>query len=206
MTLMTTKELAEMLGVSVDTIQNTVKKLAENNRQLFGEIARNTQNGYLFNQAQATAIKFDLQNRTKVASNGFGTMTITNDIEMIALQQKLMEYQNMRISELQQQVEVMKEKSICYDKFVERGDFCNLRDGAKYLGLTQNEFFDLLKTKYVYKNTKNEYRAYSEYSAYFTLRPYERGEKVGQQLMLNFDGLNYFRKILNKKEVVKCLS
>jgi predicted transcriptional regulator len=59
--IMTTKEVAEALGVSVDTIQKTVQKLAENNRRLFGEIKRNSQGGYLFDETQATAIKQNLK-------------------------------------------------------------------------------------------------------------------------------------------------
>lgn len=61
--LMTTKELAEMLGVSTDSIQNTVKKLGENFRRV---IKTNSQGGYLFNEVQATAIKLELQNHSKV--------------------------------------------------------------------------------------------------------------------------------------------
>lgn len=64
--LITTKELAQMLSVSVDTVQNSVKKLAENNRQVFCSIKRNKQGGYLFTETQATAIKLELQNHSKV--------------------------------------------------------------------------------------------------------------------------------------------
>ena len=39
----------------------TAKKLAENNRQVFGNIQRNSQGGYLFNEVQATAIKTELE-------------------------------------------------------------------------------------------------------------------------------------------------
>lgn len=96
----TTKELAENLGVSVDTIQNSVKKLTENNRQVFGNILRNSQGGYLFNEAQATAIKIELQNHTKVAKNGYNTLSIANDLEAWELQKRLDAYKDRRIAEL----------------------------------------------------------------------------------------------------------
>ena len=86
--LVTTKELAEMLGVTPRSIQITVEELAKNNSQVFREIQRNSQGGYLFNEVQATAIKIELQNHTKIAKNGFDTLTISNDLEMIAIQQR----------------------------------------------------------------------------------------------------------------------
>ena len=65
---MTTKELAEALNVTPRTIQQSAEKLAKNNSSVFSSILRNNQGGYLFNQEQATAIKLELQNHSKVNS------------------------------------------------------------------------------------------------------------------------------------------
>ena len=75
---MTTKELANVLGVSSDSILLAVKRLnlAENIRQ----VPINGKMGYVFTVAQSTAIKIELQNHSKVAQNGFTTLTISNDL------------------------------------------------------------------------------------------------------------------------------
>lgn len=62
--LVTTKELAKMLGVSRGSIKITVKELAKNNSQAFREIQRNSQGWYLFNEFQVAVIKIKLQNQT----------------------------------------------------------------------------------------------------------------------------------------------
>ncbi len=106
----TTKELAEMLGVTTRIIQITVKELAKKNSRLFEHIESNSQGGYLFNEAQATSIKIELQNHTKIAKNGFNTLTIANDLEMLEIQRRLSEYQTRRIAELQLQNDNLKIK------------------------------------------------------------------------------------------------
>ena len=64
---MTTKELANVLGVSSDSILLAVKRLnlTENIRQ----VSINGKMGYVFTATQATAIKIELQNHSKVAMN-----------------------------------------------------------------------------------------------------------------------------------------
>ena len=101
------------------------------------------------------------------------------------------------IANKEKMISEMKPKAEVYDDFLSRDKFCNFRDGAAYLGISQTEFMDILKSKYIYKNNIGEYRAYAEYTDYFTLRPFARGtERTGQQLMLNLQGLEYFGKLL----------
>lgn len=60
--MMTTKELAETLGVDVRTIQRTSEKLYDIN------VVKSVSNGgrptKIFTEAQATAIKIELQNHS----------------------------------------------------------------------------------------------------------------------------------------------
>ena len=97
----TTKELAEQLGVTPRTIQQTVEKLGL--AKLVSQVKIRGKNSYSFTEAQATAIKIELQNHSKIAKNGFDTLTISNDIEMLILQRRLTEYQSKRIDELQKE-------------------------------------------------------------------------------------------------------
>ena len=64
---MTTTEFANVLGVSSDSILLAVKRLnlTENIRQ----VSINGKMGYVFTATQATAIKIELQNHSKVAMN-----------------------------------------------------------------------------------------------------------------------------------------
>lgn len=98
--LVTTKELAEMLGVEDRTIRNTVEKLGNDFRKSISVSSNGGRPSMMFNEQQATLIKIELQNHSKLSRNGFNTVSINNDLEMILMQQKLSEYQNMRIQQL----------------------------------------------------------------------------------------------------------
>mgnify|MGYP003571341752 CR=1 FL=1 len=102
----------------------------------------------------------------------------------------------------QKQIAELKPKADVYDDYVERGQFCNFRDAANYLRVSQTELMDLLKSKYIYKNSVGEYRNYAEYSELFILRPFEKGKnRTGQQLLLTIAGLNYFGRILSERHL-----
>ena len=125
---MTTKELANVLGISSDSILLAVKRLnlTENIRQ----VPINGKMGYVFTAAQATAIKIELQNHSKVAQNGFTTLTISNDLEMFMVQKQLDAYKDRRIAELTAQNEQLKienakakPKAEYYDEYVQKGYF-----------------------------------------------------------------------------------
>lgn len=195
---MTTKELADAFGVSTDLIQNVVKKLGENYRQ---DLQTNTQGGYLFTEKQATAIKIELQNHSKIANNGYNTLSISNDLEFFELQKRLDAYKDKRIAELQSQIATLKPQAQIANDFIDRNHLTNFRDASNILKIKQSDFMKILAEKYVYKNSIGEYRCYAEYEKYFSLRPFQKGiEKTGQQLMLTLDGLEFFK---SKCEVEK---
>lgn len=77
--LMTTKELAEALNVDVRTVQRVANDILNPatvlSRVVNGGVSK------VFTEAQTTAIKIELQNHSKVAQNGFNTLTINNDLE-----------------------------------------------------------------------------------------------------------------------------
>lgn len=200
--LVTTKELAEMLGVTPRSIQITVEELAKNNSQVFREIQRNSQGGYLFNEVQATAIKIELQNHTKIAKNGFDTLTISNDLEMIAIQQRLNEYQSRRIKELQAENEAQKQrlaivepKAKWYDDFADCTGLIEIGVVGKHLepyGLGAVKIFDRLKAdRIIYEKTTDgvkSYFAYFRYRQYFVYRSckYEKpdGKKIAYSKLM----------------------
>lgn len=60
--LMTTKELAESLGVSVETVRTAARKLIDPSKSIWKVV--NGGKSQVFDVAQATAIKIELQNRS----------------------------------------------------------------------------------------------------------------------------------------------
>lgn len=184
---MTTKELADSLGISVDSVQNAARKLFR--KESVKYISTGGRPTMSFNEAQVTAIKLELQNHSKVNS-----LSPKTALEKQLIIKQAMQIQQEIIDELKAENEVMKPKAIAYDEFVAREKFCNFTDAANYLHIKRNELIELLKTKYIYKNSVGEYRAYSEYARYFALRPFEKGQRVGQQLMFTIEGLEYFRE------------
>lgn len=95
---MTTKELAQVLGVTPRTIQQVVDKLGL--AKSISQVKIRGQMSYSFNQEQATAIKLELQNHSKIAKNGFDIMTVSNDLEGELLVQRAMAWQQAKIAEL----------------------------------------------------------------------------------------------------------
>lgn len=89
----------------------------------------------VFDVAQATAIKIELQNRSKVSRNGFNSLTISNDLEMFAVQKKLSEYQDMRIAQLTAQLKEQAPKVEVYNRLIDRSGLVNIRETAKELNV-----------------------------------------------------------------------
>lgn len=197
--MMSTKELADIFSVDVKTINNTVDRLGG----LLGSISCKSFGGRptkVFTEHQATMIKQEIQKHHNLQSRQVDAVTteyeenqtIFNALQI--LQKRSEDLQN-KLKMAEQTIEEQKPKADAYDHFLTRDQFTNFRDASNYLGISQTDFMKILRSKYIYKNSIGEYRAYSEYSKYFTLRPYDRGyDRTGQQLMLNINGLEYFKQ------------
>ena len=131
--LMTTKELADSLGVSVETVRTAARKLIDPSKSIWKVV--NGGKSQVFDVAQATAIKIEPQNRSKVSRNGFNSLTISNDLEMLAVQKKLSEYQNMRIAQLTAQIKEQAPKVEVYNRLIDRSGLVNIRETAKELNV-----------------------------------------------------------------------
>lgn len=131
--LMTTKELAESLGVSVETVRTAARKLIDPSKSIWKVV--NGGKSQVFDVAQATAIKIELQNRSKVSRNGFNSLTISNDLEMLAVQKKLSEYQDMRIAQLTAQIKEQAPKVEVYNRLIDRSGLVNIQETAKELNV-----------------------------------------------------------------------
>ena len=81
---MTTKELAEVLGVHKDTVVSTVKRLELDG--VLRSVAKNSQGGYLFNEEQATAIKLEIQKHHNLQSRQIDTVSTETEENLIVMQ------------------------------------------------------------------------------------------------------------------------
>ena len=141
---MTTKELAESLGVTPRTIQQVVEKLGL--AKLISQVKIRGQYSYAFTEAQATAIKIELQNHSKIARNGFDTLSISNDLEAWELQKRLDAYKDRRIAEL---TEENKRKQAIIDRIANGKGCFSMEQTAKALKLPygRNKLFEKLRER-----------------------------------------------------------
>ena len=145
--LVTTNDLAQMLGVDVKTIQRVVNSLDMNVER------RGSSHTMVFTKAQATAIKIELQNHSKIARNGFDTLTVSNDLEMMLVQKKLTEYQNMRIRELTSERDAYKN---CLDDMTSAKGMYSLKSVAKILIKPQAFNRELIRIGFCIDNAEHE--------------------------------------------------
>ena len=195
-TKITTKELADMLGVDIKTIQRAVISLGMNVER------KGKSHTMTFNETQATAIKIELQNHSKVAQNGFTTLTISNDLEMFILQKQLDAYKNRRIAELTEQNERLKieneqqkPKVEYFDTLINRGNSTNIRNTAKELKIPERQFIKMLQLDgFLYRDKHNQLCPYSEYlqKGYFEVKEWQQGEKTGTQTLITVEGKRFF--------------
>ena len=165
---MTTRELAELLGVDVKTIQRASAKLFDPSTLMSKVI--NGGKSQVFNEAQATAIKIELQNHSKVAQNGFDSLTIANDLEAWALQKRLDAYKDRRIAELTAENESQKAllleqkpKVEFFDDVAGSKDTIDMKEAAKILnikGIGRNKLFEILREKEILDKNNQPYQKY----------------------------------------------
>lgn len=196
----TTKELAEQLGTDKKVIIENARKYLPN--KIF-EQGKQT----FWSKAEVTVLIDGMKNNNSNQYREKGSVTgaVTDISTELTPALKIKKAFDLMREGYEEELAILKAKNlemqpkaIAFDEFVSRDKFCNFRDGANYLHISQTEFMNILKSKYIYKNGVGEYRCYGEYSQYFTLRPFTVGDNTKQQLMLTIKGLDYFKSKLSK--------
>ena len=98
--LVTTKELAQMLGVEVTAIKRAVQKLGA----VLHRVERNNQGGYLFTEKQATIIKQEIQKHHNLATRRIDT--VSTDYEMELMTQKVIAYHAQKAAEYKSRMDI----------------------------------------------------------------------------------------------------
>jgi phage antirepressor YoqD-like protein len=212
----TIEELAELTGMSVETLKKGNSPLStfgidfkvetkiqnmggHRNVKLYSPNILKALKEYQIKKSVPAATKnkdVALQGNISYIQNATFSQTIQDLLDNPEALMCLVNESSKRIKMLQDKVKEQQPKVDVYNELVERNKTLNFRDMAARLGMRQNEFMKILKSKYIYKNTSGEYRAYADYQKYFTLKTFSRGvDKTGEQLLISMEGITYF---LNK--------
>lgn len=103
--------------------------------------------------------------------------------------------------ELQKQNEIMLPKADYFDNLVERNLLTNFRDTAKELHIKERAFIKwLLENKYVYRDSKNKLKPYSQYvdSGLFEIKEFGNSKFAGTQTLVTPKGRETFRLLYSE--------
>ena len=207
---LTTRQVAEQLRTSPKVVLENAKKC------LSGKIIQNGKPTYW--TPEEVTIIIERMKQSKPNQNGFtasvkGVSTeltpalkIKKALELMqeGYEEEMERLRTVNQTLVQENMKLEDEKAAllpraeAYSQFLDRSQSINLRDAAQYLGVTQTELMSVLKARYIYR-ARDGYRAYSEYSCYFMLRPWMNGDRSGQQLLMTSKGLDFFRGRLPQK-------
>lgn len=206
--VVTTKQLAEILGVGESTIKRAVEKLGS----VLGGVLKNSQGGYLFNEEQATAIKQEIQKHHNLANREIDS--VATDIEVIgnainafhALEQlynrKEAEYKA-TIEAQGQQLAEQQPKVDFYDAVTGSDDCFDMMNVAKVLnikGYGRNNLFEFLRNKGVLNKVNIPNQKYIE-AGYFrvtesTYKTPDGKQHVNCKTVVYQKGVDYIRRLL----------
>lgn len=120
---------------------------------------------------------------------------------------KLAYEQQLVIEQQEKKIQVLKPKGEYFDALVDRNLLTNFRDTTKELGVKQNDFIRFLETQgYVYRDTQNKLKPYSQHMEYFEIKEWKNGDNVGVQTLITPRGREAFRLLLNRCLIVASVS
>lgn len=146
----TTKELADVLGVNKDTVNETVNRLKLSGVLRQDEIRKNNYGGYLFNEEQATIVKMEIQKHHNLASRQIDA--VTTDYEMELMTQKVIAYHaqkaeefRLRAEQAEKTIELQAPKVEVFDRICNAENLKPVETVATNLGYGKNSFFALMR-------------------------------------------------------------
>ena len=190
---MTTKELAEVLNVDVKTIQRAVESLDMNVERV------GSSHTMMFNEAQATKIKLEIQNHSKV-----NELTPKTNLERMLIIQQAMQFQQEMIQELQDKVAKLEPAANFAYQICSSKDAIDIGSCAKVLNrnIGRNSLFEFLRNKKVLQSDNIPYQKFIDLG-YFrvieTKYTTPTGEiKISLKTLVLQKGVAYINKILGE--------
>jgi anti-repressor protein len=205
--LMTTKELAEVLGVDVRTIQRASKELfapaTVESQVINGGVSK------VYTEAQATHIKLYLQNHHNLASRQIDSVsTELEENQMIAqafaILQRRNEELNRKVVEVQKENDKLKPAAAFAYQLCSSQDTIDIGNCAKVLNrkIGRNTLFEFLRNKKVLQSDNIPYQKYID-SGYFRVIESKfvtpTGEtRINLKTVVFQKGVAYINKLLNE--------
>jgi len=171
--MMSTRELAEVLGVSTRSVQMEAEKLANLSSPVFEKVVKNSQGGFMFNEEQATAIKLALQNKTR---SGVNMLSPKTDVEKQMFIAQAMQMQQEMIIELQARAEQAENKLLEEQSYIdfahqvtESKDYLDMGQTAKLVGIGRTKLFEKLRNSNVLMSNNIPYQKYIDCGYFRTI-------------------------------------
>jgi phage antirepressor YoqD-like protein len=200
---MTVKKVAEVLGVSPDTILDSIKDIeAQSENIRFGKV-QGIHGGkpyYVLDETQVTAVKMNLRKNSQVAA-----MPKT-DLEKELIIQQALVYQQEKINALADRLAIAEPKAEFFDQVADCRDALQMRDVAAALNipdLGRNKIFELLRKKGVLDDRNIPYREYQD-RGYFRVIEQKWTDKEGEthinlKPLVYQRGIDFIRKVLKRE-------
>lgn len=199
--LVTTKELAEVLGVDISTVTKTVNRLNETSDVLpkfkQGQTPRYT-------EEQATIIKQEIQQHHNLATRQIDSVsTELEENQMIA---KALAILQRRVADAEKEVERLKPAAMFAYQICSSKDAIDIGNCAKVLNrnIGRNNLFEFLRNKKILQQDNIPYQKYID-SGYFrvieTKYSIPTGEtKISLKTLVLQKGVAYINKLLRESE------
>ena len=207
---MTTAQVAEAIGVSDSSVKRAVEKLGS----VLGAVAKNTQGGFLFDEAQVTMIKQEIAKHHNLASRQIDTATTRLEVlaNYKAATQAMIELLEAEKAELQaeneKQAAKIKEdapKVAFYEAVTDSTDCIDIGQAAKILnvkGVGRNKLFEVLRKEGVLDRKNMPYQKFVDAGLFrvietsFTLP--DGTQKINLKTLVFQKGLDFIREILQE--------
>ena len=190
---MTTKEVADVLGVDVKTIQRSVESLDMNVER------SGSSHTMLFSEAEVTAIKLEIENHSKV-----NALTPKTNLERQLIIQQAMQIQAEMIEELQNKVSRLEPAANFAYQLCSSNDAIEIGECAKVLNknIGRNRLFEFLRNSNVLQSNNIPYQKYID-AGYFRVIESKyvtpNGEtKISLKTVVFQKGVAYINKLLSK--------
>ncbi len=201
--LVTTKELANVLGVEVTAVKRAVTKLGA----VLHSVKKNNQGGYMFTEEQATLIKQEIQKHHNLSSRQIDTVSTEAEVlanfTKAAYDMKLL-YES-KIAQLKNENMAMKPKVEFFDKVTGSADTHDMKEVAKLLNfknIGRNTLFEILRDEGILDKNNQPYQKYVD-AGYFRIIETKWEDRDGDthinlKTVVFQKGVDYIRKTILK--------
>lgn len=200
--IVTTKELAGILGVEPRTVQLAVQKLGLAN--VLSQVKIRGQNSFVFTEEQATLVKQHIQEHHNLSSRQIDSVsTVAEENQMIAQAFSILQR---RIEDANKEIEKLKPAAEFAYQICSSKDAIDIGNCAKVLNrnIGRNNLFEFLRNKKVLQQDNIPYQKYIDLGYFRVIESkytIPSGEtKISLKTVVLQKGVAYINKLLRESE------